>query len=105
MPPVCGTVQQNGPISRSPATKPHFNNVPLAVKITHVGGQSKAMSRKLESGIEMVPLQGVQVHVLTTWVGALRLDFLSVKHVPQILCGIPQNTTVCPAENFFGWQV
>ena len=31
----------------------------------------------------------------------MRVDFLSVKHVPQILCGVPQNTTVCPAEKFF----
>ena len=33
--------------------------------------------------------------------GFLRVDFLSAKHIPQILCGVPQNMKVCPAEKFF----
>ena len=49
---------------------PHFNNVPLAVKIAHVGRQSKATSRELESVKEIFPLQGAQAHVLKTWAGA-----------------------------------
>ena len=40
--------------------------------------------------------------MLTTWAGGfLRVDFLSAKYVQQILCGVPQNTKVCPAEKFF----
>ena len=37
------------------------------MKITHVGRQSKATSRKLESGKE---IQGAQADVLTTWAEA-----------------------------------
>ena len=77
-------------------------NVPLAVKITHVGRQSKATPKETriwKRNDALTRCAGACAYNMGG--GFLRVDFLSAKHVPQILCGVPQNTTVCPAEKFF----
>ena len=60
------------------------------------GNQRLYASGKLESGKEMVPLQGAWPRrmCLQHGQGLLHVDFLSAKHVPKILCGVPQ-------RNFF----
>ena len=82
---------------------PHFNNMPLAVKITHVGRQPKATSRKLESGKEMVPLQGAQAHVLTTWAWAFCAWIFSPRNTSRKFCVASRKTRQYVLQRNFFW--